>query len=274
MSRKVRMTDLETKPTCFVIQAFDGSTYDLRYKETIRPALIKADVEPQRADEILGLNPVIEKIEAAIEAASICIAEVSVDNPNVWFELGYALALNRPTVILCEKSIRPKLPFDIQHRPVIFYRTDSKSGYDELENNIVKWVKNELITANRVRKITTLKPGSKAIVDLEEYEVAALSAAFAFWPTSEGGISHWQLAQKFKELKLSEIALALAVSGLMERGLLTEKLLVDRDYDSSEYKCYFVTNSGIKWLQNNKEILIVKEPERAALPEFDDAIPF
>ena len=134
------------KPTCFVIQAFDGGTYDRRYKETIRPALIKAEVEPQRADEILGLNPVIEKIETAIESASICIAEVSEDNPNVWLELGYALALDRPTVILCDKSIRQKLPFDIQHRPIIFYRTDSRSGYDELESNIVKWIKNELKT--------------------------------------------------------------------------------------------------------------------------------
>jgi len=118
------------KPTCFVIQLFDGGMYDRRYKETIRPALIKADVDPQRADEILGLNPVIDKIETAIESASICIAEVSEDNPNVWLELGYALALDRPTVILCDKSKRQKLPFDIQHRPIIFYRTDSRSGYE------------------------------------------------------------------------------------------------------------------------------------------------
>ncbi|MDG1580423.1 hypothetical protein [Pseudomonas sp. GOM6] len=105
------MTDRTAQPTCFVIQAFDSGTYDRRYSETIKPALIKAGVEPQRADEILGLNPIIEKIESAIELASICIAEVSEDNPNVWLELGYALALNRPTVILCDKSKRSRLPF-------------------------------------------------------------------------------------------------------------------------------------------------------------------
>ena len=126
-------TENSSKPTCFVIQAFDGGMFDRRYRETIKPALLKANVDPQRADEILGLNPVVEKIETAIESAAICIAEVSIDNPNVWLELGYALALNRPTVILCDKSMRSKLPFDIQHRPVIFYRTDSRSGYEELE---------------------------------------------------------------------------------------------------------------------------------------------
>jgi len=175
------------KPTCFVIQSFDGGTYDRRYRETIYPALIKAEVDPQRADEILGLNPVIDKIETAIESAAICIAEVSEDNPNVWLELGYALALDRPTVILCDKSKRKKLPFDIQHRPIIFYRTDSRSGYDELETNIVKWVKNELKTSTLIKKISVLKPGSDSKIDLEDYEVAVLSSAFAFWPTTEGG---------------------------------------------------------------------------------------
>lgn len=272
--RENEMSEFEAKPTCFVIQTFDGSKYDLRYKETIRPALIKANVEPQRADEILGLNPIIDKIQSSIEAASICIAEVSEDNPNVWFELGYALALNRPTIILCEKSIRAKLPFDIQHRPVIFYRTDSKSGYDELENNITKWIKNELSTTSRIKSITTLKPGSEDRTDLEEYEVATLSAAFAFWPTPDGGISQWQLSQKLKELNFSEIVLALAVSGLIEKGLLTEKLLIDREFDNSEYKCYSVTKDGIKWIQSNKEILTIKEPKNIDHEEFDEEIPF
>jgi len=270
------MSTLEAKPTCFVIQTFDGK-YDLRYKETIRPALIKANVEPQRADEILGLTPIIDKIQSSIEAASICIAEVSEDNPNVWFELGYALALNRPTIILCEKSIRPKLPFDIQHRPVIFYRTDSRSGYDDLEGNIIKWINNELSTANRTKNISTLKPGSEERTDLEDYEVATLSAAFAFWPTPDGGISQWQLTQKLKELGFSEIALALAVSGLMEKGLLNEKLLIDREYDNSEYKSYFVTKDGIKWIQNNKNILSVKEENKIndiSYDTFEDDIPF
>ena len=247
------------KPTCFVIQSFDGGTYDRRYRETIKPALVKADVDPQRADEILGLNPVIDKIEIAIESACICIVEVSEDNPNVWLELGYALALDRPTVILCDKSKRHKLPFDIQHRPIIFYRTDSRSGYDELESNIIKWIKNELNTSRRVDRIRTLKPGSESKTDLEDYEVAVLSSAFAFWPTKEGGISHWNLEQKLKEMTFTDIALALGVSGLIERGLLTEKLLIDHDYDHEEYKAYFVTNAGIQWLQENKDVLCVKQ---------------
>lgn len=181
-------TTTDQKPLCFVIQAFDGGKYDRRYNETIRPALLRAEVEPQRADEILGLNPVIEKIERAIDAAAICVAEVSEDNPNVWLELGYALALNRPTVILCDKVARPRLPFDIQHRPVILYRTDSRSGYEELERDLIKYVKNQLSTERRITRTLALKPGSESSTDLAKYEVAILTTTFAFWPTPTGSI--------------------------------------------------------------------------------------
>ncbi|THK40733.1 hypothetical protein E8Q33_11765 [Methylophaga sp. SB9B] len=265
--------DKRPKPTCFVIQSFDGGTYDRRYRETIKPALLKAEVEPQRADEILGLNPVIDKIETAIESASICIAEVSEDNPNVWLELGYALALDRPTVILCDKSKREKLPFDIQHRPIIFYRTDSRSGYEELESSIVKWIRNELDSSKRISNIRMLKPGSEKATDFEDYEVAILSLAFAFWPTTSGSIGHWQLEQKLKEMNFTEIALALGVSGLVEKGYLNEKLLIDTDYNNEEYKAYSVTNAAIKWLQENKNLLEVKK-QVISDDYYDKDIPF
>lgn len=230
-------------------------------------------MDPQRADEILGLNPVIEKIEAAIESASICIAEVSEDNPNVWLELGYALALNRPTVILCDESRREKLPFDIQHRPIIFYRTDSRSGFEELEKNITKWIKNELSTSLRIKNVQTLKPGSENKPDLEDYEAAVLSAAFVFLSTTGEGISRWALKQSLGTLEFTEVALDLGVSVLTEKGLLAEKLLIDHWSNGKKYKAYFVTDAGIQWLRQNKEILTLKQPKKEP-GNPDDDIPF
>lgn len=265
------------KPTCFVIQQFDGATYDRRYRETIRPALIKAHVEPQRADEILGLNPVIEKIETAIQSASICVAEVSEDNPNVWLELGYALALDRPTVILCDKAVRSKLPFDVQHRPIIFYRTDSRSGFDELESNIVKWVTNELATDRRIQRAPTLKPGSESSTDLEAYEVAILATAFAFWPTPMGSISHWELEKKLKAEKYTEVGLALGVVNLVARDYIVERLVTEEDSNGPyETKHYQVTPEGIAWIQSHKQLLTLKTNVKpvSSLDAFDDDIPF
>jgi hypothetical protein len=271
------------KPVCFVIQAFDGSTYDCRYSETIKPALVKAGVEPQRADEILGLNPVIDKIETAIESAAICVAEVSEDNPNVWLELGYALALNRPTVILCDKTKRLRLPFDIQHRPVVLYRTDSRSGFDELERDIVKFVANQLATEQRITQSLTLKPGSQRSADLEEYEVAILALAFSFWPTPVGSVSHWEVEKRLRSNSFSEVAVALGVSGLLRREYILERTVVEEDshYESMDVKHYQITPSGISWIESHKSLLELRIAPPPRRPPFqaikksdDDDIPF
>jgi len=271
------MTD--RKPTCFVIQTFDGTVYDRRYKETIRPALVAANVEPQRADEILGLNPIIEKIESAIGAASICIAEVSEDNPNVWLELGYALALNRPVVILCEKGKRPKLPFDVQHRPVIFYRTDSKSGYDELEVQLIKWIEHELQNEQRVQEAPTLNPKLADQTDLDAHEVTILSLAFAFWPTQIGSIGHWDMEKKLAKENFTDVGIALGIATLLEKDFLISRELLEDTQDGERYpvRHYQITPRGIAWMKDHKDLLVIKrEPRRvqAASAPWDDDIPF
>ncbi len=277
-------SDSPPKPTCFVIQAFDGGKFDRRYAETVKPALEKAGVEPQRADEILGLNPVIDKIETAIESAAICVAEVSEDNPNVWLELGYALALDRPTVILCDKSARARLPFDIQHRPVILYRTDSRSGFDDLERDIIKLVKSQLETEQRVARSLTLKPGTESATDLEDYEVAVLTLALSFWPTPVGSVSHWELEKRMRASSFTEVALALGVAGLLRRNFVVERTVEehDQDYGSTEVKHYQITPEGIEWVESHRSMLELKTPEpqfrrrSSASPKkgLDDDIPF
>jgi hypothetical protein len=261
-----------------VIQSFDSGTYDRRYRETIRPALIAASVEPQRADEILGLNPIIEKIESAIAAASICVAEVSEDNPNVWLELGYALALNRPVVILCDRGRRPKLPFDVQHRPIIFYRTDSKSGYEELESQLAKWIQNEISNEQRVQSAPVLKAGTGQ-TDLEAHEVAILSLAFAFWPTQVGSIGQWELERKLAKDNYTEVGIALGIATLIEKKMLLSRELREESPEGDIYttRHYQITPVGIAWLKEHKDLLIIKkDPRRASQTTgfSDDEIPF
>ena len=126
--------------TCFVMQCFDGGTYDKRYKETFAPAITAGGAQPIRADEILGTQPVIDKIIDKLKSSAVAFAEITEDNANVFLELGFALALNIPTVIVCDKGTRPRLPFDVAHRTVIFYATQSQSDWEvvskKIENSI------------------------------------------------------------------------------------------------------------------------------------------
>lgn len=269
-------TQEEKLPQCFVMQPFDDSTFDMRYYETIKPALEKAGVEPKRADEILGLNPIVEKIESAIEAAPICVAEVSEDNPNVWLELGYALALNRPTVIICEKSRRAKLPFDVQHRSVVFYRTDSASGFAELENKIIRLVKHELSSAQKVSNAAILKPSDIGKVDLKEFEVAILTTIFSFSTSMLGGVESWTLENKLKEMGYDDLALALGVTTLQDRGFIRSSVESVEDYQNSyDAKIYRTSDAGAQWIKDNQSSLEIKaRPKKQDQKDFDDEIPF
>ena len=264
----------DRKPTCFVIQEFDDDgPFDKRYKETIRPALIESEVEPQRADTILGLQPVIAKIESAIQQASICVAEVSTDNPNVWLELGYALALNRPVVILCDKQIRSKLPFDVQHRPVIFYRTDSKSGYEELEHSIMKNIKNELEKDRTIASAPLIKSGGDELEDLKGYEVAILTTLLALWPTSSSGAGHWDLGNKLKSIGYTDVALGLGTSKLLNKELIQRNSALD--LNGEEYFLFRISPKGIAWLTAREEQIDLTIPNRRGSEiTFDDDIPF
>lgn len=76
---------------CFVIQPFD-STFDKRYTDVYEPAIKASGLIPYRVDRDPSAKNLIEQIESRIDGAKICVVDISIDNPNVWYELGYAFA--------------------------------------------------------------------------------------------------------------------------------------------------------------------------------------
>ena len=109
-------------PTCFVIQPFDRAKFDKRYEDTFAPAIREAGLEPYRVDQDPGVEIPIEAIEQGIRDAAICLADITTDNPNVWYELGVRHALRARGVILIQ-SERDHQPFDVY--------TDRKIRYHE-----------------------------------------------------------------------------------------------------------------------------------------------
>jgi nucleoside 2-deoxyribosyltransferase len=120
---------------CFLIQPFDNGQFDKRCKDVFIPAINNAGLEPYRVDQDISATVLIETIEREIKSAAVCLADISTDNPNVWYELGFALALAKPVVIVCEKQ-RKKFPFDIQHRAIIQYAAESSSDFENLKQKI------------------------------------------------------------------------------------------------------------------------------------------
>ena len=245
---------------CFVIQPYDSGVYDSRYRETIKPALEEAGVKPVRADEILGLNPVIEKIEQAIKDAPICLAEVSEDNPNVWFELGYALALSRPTVIICE-SRRTSLPFDVQHRPFILYRTETENGFKKLRKDIVDSIQHQIrLSTQEVKRVPVLKESEAAKADLKDYEVTMLAEIFDSLTSDTGGIESQRLKYRMELAGFSSITVALGIETLSDRGFISSSIEVLAN-GLNEYatKVYYIADLGKAWIIENQGLLRLRD---------------
>ena len=125
---------------CFVIQPYDHGKFDRRYREIIRPAVESCGLCPYRVDEDFQVNVPIVAIQDKISAASLILAEITTDSPNVWFELGYALAKDKPLILICSDERTAKIPFDIRHRNIFRYQTGSPSDFErfrqELESRI------------------------------------------------------------------------------------------------------------------------------------------
>jgi hypothetical protein len=105
-------------PVAFVAMQF-GDPYDNIYRSVIRPTAKKLDFEVLRIDEVNRPGIIFQDIQRKIEDAKVVIAEITAPNQNVYYEIGYAHALNKPTILLAERG--KELPFDIRSYRVIFY---------------------------------------------------------------------------------------------------------------------------------------------------------
>jgi len=119
-------------PTAFVAMQF-GEPYDTVYRTVIRPEAKKLGMEVVRIDEVNRPGIIFQDIQRKIEDAKVVIAEITAPNQNVYYEVGYAHALNKPTILLAQRG--RELPFDIRSYRVIFY-DDSIGGKPLVERTL------------------------------------------------------------------------------------------------------------------------------------------
>lgn len=105
--------------TCFVMQPFGGhlGTY---YEAIFKPAIEQAGLVAVRADDdIFATGKVMDQVWRGIRQASVLVAELTSKNPNVFYELGLAHALEKPVILV--SSNQEDVPFDLRHIRAIFY---------------------------------------------------------------------------------------------------------------------------------------------------------
>jgi hypothetical protein len=114
-----KAVNVSSTDSCFVMQPFASPLGDY-YEKIYKISIEKAGLKPVRADaDIFHTGKIMDQIWSGISEAKVLVAELTSRNPNVFYELGLAHALQKPVVLVSSKE--DDVPFDLQHIRVIYY---------------------------------------------------------------------------------------------------------------------------------------------------------
>ena len=124
---------MDKKYTCFVIcRIGEMDSPERKRMEDLLELVITDVLEPMGFQVVTGekyhnTGSISDDVLTAIREADLCICDVSIENMNVFYELGYCKALDKPVILMREKDAQGVLPVDINNiQHVTFDLKDAK----------------------------------------------------------------------------------------------------------------------------------------------------
>ena len=243
-------------PTCFVIQPFDGGKFDKRFEDTFRPAIEEAGLDPYRVDRDPQVEVPIKAIEQGIRDAEICLADITTDNPNVWYELGFAFASRKLVVMVCsDERGAARFPFDIQHRTVVEYQSESSSDFEQLQQKIKERIGALLTKGEQLRQLA--ESDSVAPREgLSQPELAVLAVLAGENTLPESALSVWSLKNDVERAGFTSIGFNLGLKRLINKGFV-EYVDVENE-DDQYYSAVRLTQIAWDWIEENENLFVLK----------------
>ena len=256
--------------TCFVMQPFDGGPFDARYADLYDPAIRAAGLEPYRVDRDPSASIPVDRIEEGIRSALLCFADITLDNPNVWFELGFAIAARKQVVLVCSAERSTPFPFDVQHRKITRYRTEAPRDFNALADEItsrLNAIQSEL-TVNPEIEFSPIAPTE----GLSQHELNALVAVAQRVDGPDDWVSAYIAREEMRSLGFADVAVTLGMRGLTQKGLI-ETFKVEDDRGEA-FTAFRPLEAGYQWLQDHESLLALKHPPAGGQTVDVDDIPF
>ena len=113
-------TTQQHSKSIFVVMPF-SKEFDDAYTLGIREVAEKLGFVVERADSIEHNGQILEVIQEKIRACDVVVADATFQNPNVFYEIGYSHAFQKPTVLISRAD--ESVPFDLRTINHIFYET-------------------------------------------------------------------------------------------------------------------------------------------------------
>lgn len=241
--------------TCFVIQPFDKGPFDKRFDDVVAPAIKAAGLEPYRVDRDPAVIVPIEEIEKGIRGADVCLADITLDNPNVWFELGYSLAARKDHALICSTERKGPYPFDIHHRQVIQYSAESSRDFATLAEEITRRLAALLKKSQAMENVGASSPVAE-VEGLSQIEIAGLVCIAQNLDEPEDSTSAYLMRRDMEKLGFTKIATTLAIAQLLKKGYAEHYRAPDED--GTSYTALILTPRGLNWITHHQDLFVLR----------------
>jgi len=99
-----------------------------RIRDVVEDSLEDAGVTPVFFEKMAEPGVLVDVITDAIKSSNFIVADVSDNNGNVLFELGFAYALGKPALLMMNTKAGNRLPLELGSHHTIFYSPDDLKG--------------------------------------------------------------------------------------------------------------------------------------------------
>jgi hypothetical protein len=122
------------RKSVFVAMPFADEFEDI-YQFGIYAAARRCGYVCEKVDESVFAGSIVDRITEGIRQAEFLIADLSLERPNVYLEVGFAWGLEKPVILVAREGQR--LHFDLSHHKCLFYKTIGKLS-ETLEKTILE----------------------------------------------------------------------------------------------------------------------------------------
>ncbi len=112
---------IAARKICFVIMPFDKK-FDYTYT-VIKKTVEELGYECRRADEVYEARNIMDIVNERIICADLVIADLTNACPNVFYELGYAHANGKKTILMTQDI--NSIPFDLRQKQHFVYNNNN-----------------------------------------------------------------------------------------------------------------------------------------------------
>lgn len=140
--------------TCFLVcpigdtNSPDRIRSDKLMRLILQPICNDLNIDLVRVDKINQGTKITDDIHQYLDQSKYCVVDITNLNPNVFYELGYRIRSNLPTIIIKSSNDKNTIPFDISGIRVFTYSFD----VEDIEDSKSK-IKEALInTPDRIVK--------------------------------------------------------------------------------------------------------------------------